>query len=170
MARPDGLYAGPTEVQFHAKSRRCAGASYFVVGRDPAGMKEVRRSTTSRKILTTTENSRRNKDGKISFPFPTRKERCRTLSSNEYTDRFSRSELYPIRIYGPRWLESCRRLLQEHLKDGTRKMDPVVAATCPATRVEVDAVTGQFVQFAIRWRIRLFDVRIVVDGIRFLVA
>jgi 3'-phosphoadenosine 5'-phosphosulfate synthase len=33
------LYAGPTEVQFHAKSRRTAGASYFVVGRDPAGMK-----------------------------------------------------------------------------------------------------------------------------------
>jgi len=32
------LYAGPTEVQFHAKSRRSAGASYFVVGRDPAGM------------------------------------------------------------------------------------------------------------------------------------
>lgn len=33
------LYAGPTEVQFHAKSRRSGGASYFVVGRDPAGMK-----------------------------------------------------------------------------------------------------------------------------------
>ena len=33
------VYAGPTEVVFHAKSRRCAGASYFVVGRDPAGMK-----------------------------------------------------------------------------------------------------------------------------------
>lgn len=33
------VYAGPTEVQFHAKSRRSAGASYFVVGRDPAGMK-----------------------------------------------------------------------------------------------------------------------------------
>jgi 3'-phosphoadenosine 5'-phosphosulfate synthase len=32
------LYAGPTEVQFHAKSRRSAGASYFVVGRDPAGI------------------------------------------------------------------------------------------------------------------------------------
>ena len=29
------VYAGPTEVQFHAKSRRSAGASYFVVGRDP---------------------------------------------------------------------------------------------------------------------------------------
>jgi len=32
------IYAGPTEVQFHAKSRRVGGASYFVVGRDPAGM------------------------------------------------------------------------------------------------------------------------------------
>jgi len=33
------VYAGPTEVEFHAKSRRSAGASFFVVGRDPAGMK-----------------------------------------------------------------------------------------------------------------------------------
>jgi len=33
------IYGGPTEVQFHAASRRNAGASFFVVGRDPAGMK-----------------------------------------------------------------------------------------------------------------------------------
>ena len=33
------IYAGPTEVQFHAASRRAAGASFFVVGRDAAGMK-----------------------------------------------------------------------------------------------------------------------------------
>ncbi|OQS06419.1 APS kinase/ATP sulfurlyase/pyrophosphatase fusion protein [Thraustotheca clavata] len=33
------VYAGPREVQWHAKSRKNAGASYFVVGRDPAGIK-----------------------------------------------------------------------------------------------------------------------------------
>ncbi|KAG4070198.1 hypothetical protein HA402_003888 [Bradysia odoriphaga] len=33
------MYAGPTEVQWHAKSRMNAGASFYIVGRDPAGMK-----------------------------------------------------------------------------------------------------------------------------------
>eukprot|EP00635_Sarcinochrysidales_sp_CCMP3193_P013541 CAMPEP_0118904606 /NCGR_PEP_ID=MMETSP1166-20130328/9000_1 /TAXON_ID=1104430 /ORGANISM="Chrysoreinhardia sp, Strain CCMP3193" /LENGTH=1143 /DNA_ID=CAMNT_0006843863 /DNA_START=17 /DNA_END=3448 /DNA_ORIENTATION=+ len=33
------IYAGPTEVQFHALSRKAAGAAYFVVGRDAAGIK-----------------------------------------------------------------------------------------------------------------------------------
>lgn len=33
------IYAGPTEVQFHALSRKAAGASFFVVGRDAAGIK-----------------------------------------------------------------------------------------------------------------------------------
>ena len=33
------VYAGLTKVQFHAQSRRCAGASYFVMECDPAGMK-----------------------------------------------------------------------------------------------------------------------------------
>lgn len=32
------LYAGPTEVQWHAKTRMIAGATYYIVGRDPAGM------------------------------------------------------------------------------------------------------------------------------------
>lgn len=33
------IYGGPREVQWHAKSRKNAGASFFVVGRDPAGIK-----------------------------------------------------------------------------------------------------------------------------------
>lgn len=33
------LYAGPTEVQWHAKARMNAGCQYYIVGRDPAGMK-----------------------------------------------------------------------------------------------------------------------------------
>merc|ERR1711937_1107160 len=31
-------YAGPTEVQGHAKGRLCTGANFYIVGRDPAGM------------------------------------------------------------------------------------------------------------------------------------
>lgn len=33
------LYGGPTEVQWHAKARMNAGCEYYIVGRDPAGMK-----------------------------------------------------------------------------------------------------------------------------------
>lgn len=32
------MYAGPTEVQWHAKSRMNAAAQFYIVGRDPAGM------------------------------------------------------------------------------------------------------------------------------------
>lgn len=32
------MYAGPTEVQWHCRCRAIAGASFYIVGRDPAGM------------------------------------------------------------------------------------------------------------------------------------
>ncbi|NXH81499.1 PAPS2 synthase, partial [Edolisoma coerulescens] len=32
------LYAGPTEVQWHCRARMAAGANFYIVGRDPAGM------------------------------------------------------------------------------------------------------------------------------------
>jgi len=32
------MYAGPTEVQWHAKARMTAGAEFYIVGRDPAGL------------------------------------------------------------------------------------------------------------------------------------
>ena len=32
------LAVGPTEVQWHAKARENAGAKFYIVGRDPAGM------------------------------------------------------------------------------------------------------------------------------------
>jgi len=34
------LYAGPTEVQWHAKGRLVAGIDHYIVGRDPAGVKD----------------------------------------------------------------------------------------------------------------------------------
>ena len=36
------MYAGPTEVQWHAKARKNCGAKFYIVGRDPAGMKHPR--------------------------------------------------------------------------------------------------------------------------------
>ncbi|XP_012285069.1 bifunctional 3'-phosphoadenosine 5'-phosphosulfate synthase isoform X2 [Orussus abietinus] len=32
------MYAGPTEVQWHARARMVAGANFYIVGRDPAGI------------------------------------------------------------------------------------------------------------------------------------
>ncbi|XP_014218068.1 ATP sulfurylase 2-like, partial [Copidosoma floridanum] len=32
------MYAGPVEVQWHAKARMNAGANFYIVGRDPAGI------------------------------------------------------------------------------------------------------------------------------------
>uniref|UniRef100_A0AAY4DA76 Uncharacterized protein n=1 Tax=Denticeps clupeoides TaxID=299321 RepID=A0AAY4DA76_9TELE len=32
------MYAGPTEVQWHCRARMIAGANFYIVGRDPAGM------------------------------------------------------------------------------------------------------------------------------------
>jgi len=52
------LYAGPTEVQWHCKARIAAGATFYIVGRDPAGIGHPDRqgdlydSTHGRKVLT----------------------------------------------------------------------------------------------------------------------
>ncbi|EZA50411.1 Bifunctional 3'-phosphoadenosine 5'-phosphosulfate synthase, partial [Ooceraea biroi] len=40
-------YAGPTEVQWHAKARMIAGANFYIVGRDPAGVPHPDKSATS---------------------------------------------------------------------------------------------------------------------------
>lgn len=36
------MYAGPNEVQWHAKARMIAGANFYIVGRDPAGVPHPR--------------------------------------------------------------------------------------------------------------------------------
>lgn len=52
------MYAGPTEVQWHCKARIAAGATFYIVGRDPAGMPhpdkegDLYESTHGRKVLT----------------------------------------------------------------------------------------------------------------------
>ncbi|XP_035729598.1 bifunctional 3'-phosphoadenosine 5'-phosphosulfate synthase 2-like isoform X1 [Vespa mandarinia] len=39
-------YAGPTEVQWHAKGRLIAGANFYIVGRDPAGIPHPNKDAT----------------------------------------------------------------------------------------------------------------------------
>jgi len=52
------LYAGPTEVQWHAKARMATGANFYIVGRDPAGMphpdtkQDLYNATHGAKVLT----------------------------------------------------------------------------------------------------------------------
>ncbi|XP_069424026.1 bifunctional 3'-phosphoadenosine 5'-phosphosulfate synthase 2 isoform X1 [Ovis canadensis] len=52
------LYAGPTEVQWHCRARMLAGANFYIVGRDPAGMphpetkKDLYEPTHGGKVLT----------------------------------------------------------------------------------------------------------------------
>jgi len=52
------MYAGPTEVQWHAKARTVTGANFYIVGRDPAGMphpdppkRDLYEATHGRKVL-----------------------------------------------------------------------------------------------------------------------
>ncbi|XP_034951342.1 bifunctional 3'-phosphoadenosine 5'-phosphosulfate synthase 2 isoform X2 [Chelonus insularis] len=40
------LYAGPVEVQWHAKARMNAGANFYIVGRDPAGIPHPNKDVT----------------------------------------------------------------------------------------------------------------------------
>ncbi|XP_054168290.1 bifunctional 3'-phosphoadenosine 5'-phosphosulfate synthase 2-like isoform X2 [Oppia nitens] len=50
-------YAGPREVQWHAKARQVCGAKYYIVGRDPAGLphpdtgKDLYEPTHGQKVL-----------------------------------------------------------------------------------------------------------------------
>ncbi|XP_059928563.1 bifunctional 3'-phosphoadenosine 5'-phosphosulfate synthase 2-like [Gadus macrocephalus] len=52
------MYAGPTEVQWHCRARMIAGANFYIVGRDPAGMphpetkKDLYEPTHGSKVLT----------------------------------------------------------------------------------------------------------------------
>ncbi|XP_041942591.1 bifunctional 3'-phosphoadenosine 5'-phosphosulfate synthase 1 isoform X1 [Alosa sapidissima] len=52
------MYAGPTEVQWHCRARMVAGANFYIVGRDPAGMphpstgKDLYDATHGAKVLT----------------------------------------------------------------------------------------------------------------------
>ncbi|XP_057336092.1 bifunctional 3'-phosphoadenosine 5'-phosphosulfate synthase isoform X1 [Microplitis mediator] len=40
------MYAGPVEVQWHAKARMNAGANFYIVGRDPAGIPHPDKNST----------------------------------------------------------------------------------------------------------------------------
>ncbi|XP_050307393.1 bifunctional 3'-phosphoadenosine 5'-phosphosulfate synthase-like [Anthonomus grandis grandis] len=54
------MYAGPTEVQWHARARMIAGANYYIVGRDPAGVPhpEGKAATPDGNLYDSTHGSR----------------------------------------------------------------------------------------------------------------
>ena len=52
------MYAGPTEVQWHARSRLTAGAKFYIVGRDPAGMAHPNPAMSSQNLYEPTHGGK----------------------------------------------------------------------------------------------------------------
>jgi 3'-phosphoadenosine 5'-phosphosulfate synthase len=95
------LYAGPREVQWHAKGRLNAGATHYIVGRDPAGMShpttgddlydmwdgktmlEMNTGLQGIELLPFTFASYDKKAGKMAFFDPARKEDFQSISGTK---------------------------------------------------------------------------------------
>merc|ERR1711985_211671 len=91
------IYGGPREVQWHATSRMNGGASHYIVGRDPAGMKHPTGTRCSRALATTCTTSG------MGRPCCSLTRCCRRSSSS------SPSSLLPTTRRRDRWTSSTRR-------------------------------------------------------------
>jgi len=125
------IYGGPREVQWHAKSRMNAGATHYIVGRDPAGMKhpdgtkdlyhmwhgqtmlKSNPGLAKMKLLPFHFASYDTKAGKMAFFDPKRKEDFMSISGTKMRKMAATGELPPPGFMDPEgW-----QILAKYYKD-----------------------------------------------------
>ncbi|XP_077999034.1 bifunctional 3'-phosphoadenosine 5'-phosphosulfate synthase-like isoform X1 [Glandiceps talaboti] len=119
-------YAGPTEVQWHCKARMSAGANFYIVGRDPAGMphpdgtKDLYDHSHGRRVLTMAPGltqleiipfrvaAYNKKKGKMDFYDPERKEDFEFISGTRMRRMARTGEMPPDGFMAPKaWDVLC---------------------------------------------------------------
>ncbi|XP_055351301.1 bifunctional 3'-phosphoadenosine 5'-phosphosulfate synthase-like isoform X2 [Paramacrobiotus metropolitanus] len=129
------LYAGPTEVQWHAKARMAAGANFYIVGRDPAGMphpvtkKDLYNPTHGARVLTMApglsqleiipfrEASYNTKLQRMDFFDPLRKDDFQTISGTKMRGMARSGEEPPSGFMG----QEAWKVLSEYYQSLTKK-------------------------------------------------
>ncbi|KAL5785646.1 hypothetical protein ACOSQ2_008038 [Xanthoceras sorbifolium] len=117
-------YAGPTEVQWHAKARINAGANFYIVGRDPAGMshpvekRDLYDADHGKKVLSMAPGLERlnilpfkvaaydKTQGKMAFFDPSRAQDFLFISGTKMRTLAKNEENPPDGFVCPWWLES----------------------------------------------------------------
>ncbi|XP_072751027.1 bifunctional 3'-phosphoadenosine 5'-phosphosulfate synthase-like isoform X3 [Anoplolepis gracilipes] len=122
------MYAGPIEVQWHAKARMNAGANFYIVGRDPAGIPHPNKDATpdgnlydpdhGAKVLSMARGLHNleiipfrvaaydTRNGRMAFYEPERKQDFEFISGTKMRDLTPQSNCIPPSVWKPRRIAS----------------------------------------------------------------